>query len=110
MHTETNVFDPENAPVWLWKQWMNVLQMREDGVPVLGFNWYSLIDQIDWDIELAEKKGTINACGLYDLDRKPRPVADAYKMLLKEFGQITIVPHGEMLEITTQPARLKVDV
>jgi hypothetical protein len=24
-----------------------------------------------------------DACGLYDLDRKPRPVADAYKMLLK---------------------------
>ncbi len=110
MHTETNVFDPENAPVWLWKQWMNILQMREDGVPVLGFNWYSLIDQIDWDIGLAEKKGTVNACGLYDLDRKPRPVADAYKMLLKEYGQITIVPHGEMLEITDRPARLKVEI
>ncbi len=110
MHTETNVFDADNAPTWLWKQWMNVLQMREDGVPVLGFNWYSLIDQIDWDIELAEKKGTVNACGLYDLDRKPRPVAEAYKMLLKEFGQITIVPHGEMLEITDRPARLKVEI
>ncbi len=61
-------------------------------MPVRGFNWYSLIDQINWDIELAEKKGTVNVCGLYDLDRKPRPVADAYKMLLKEFGQITIVP------------------
>jgi beta-glucosidase/6-phospho-beta-glucosidase/beta-galactosidase len=110
MHTETNVFDAEKAPTWLWKQWMNVLEMRADGVPVLGFNWYSLIDQIDWDIGLAEKKGTVNACGLYDLDRKPRPVAEAYKMLLKEFGQITIVPHGEMLEMTNQPAKLKVEI
>ena len=110
MHTETNVFDPAFAPVWLWKQWMNVLQMRDDGVPVLGFNWYSLIDQVDWDIELAEKKGNVNACGLYNLNRQPNPVAAAYKTLLKEFGQITIVPHGEMLEITERPARLKVEL
>lgn len=110
MHTETNHFDPEKAPNWLWKQWMNVLQMRGDGVPVLGFTWYSLIDQIDWDIALAEKRNTINPCGLFDLQRRPRPVADAYKMLLREFGQITIVPHGEMFAVTDAPAMLKVEV
>ena len=110
MHTETNVLDAEKAPCWLWKQWVNVLRMRRDGIPVLGFNWYSLIDQIDWDIELAEKKGTVNPCGLYDLERNPRPVAQAYRDLLKEFGQITIVPHGEMFEVTSQPARLKIEV
>lgn len=110
MHTETNVFDAEKAPRWLWKQWLNVLQMRKDGVPVLGFTWYSLTDQIDWDIELAEQKGTVNACGLYDLNRKPRPVAQAYHNLLKEFGQITIIPHGEMFEVTNEPATLKVEV
>jgi hypothetical protein len=110
MHTETNTFDATDAPVWLWKQWLNILQMRKDGVPVLGFTWYSLIDQIDWDIGLAEKKGTINECGLFGLDRKPHPVAEAYKMLLREFGQITIVPYGEMFEVTGRPARLKVEV
>ena len=110
MHTETNVFDPEKAPTWLWKQWINVLQMRSDGVPVLGFTWYSLIDQVDWDIALAEKRGKVNECGLYDLDRKPRPVAAAYRELLAEFGQITIVPHGEMFEVTNEPAKLKVEV
>jgi beta-glucosidase/6-phospho-beta-glucosidase/beta-galactosidase len=110
MHTETNVFDAHMAPSWIWKQWINVLRMRDDGVPVLGFTWYSLHDQIDWDIGLAEKRGNICPCGLYDLNRKPRPVADAYKKLLKEFGQITIVPHGEMFEITSQEARLKVEI
>lgn len=110
MHTETNVFDAEKAPDWLWKQWVNILRMRADGVPVLGFTWYSLTDQIDWDIGLEEMKGNINACGLYDLDRKPRPIAEAYRMLLEEFGQITIVPHGEVFEITSRDARLKVDV
>ena len=110
MHTETNVFEADLAPQWLWKQWVNVLRMRKEGVPVLGFTWYSLIDQVDWETGLAEQKGTLNACGLYDLDRKPRPVAEAYKMLLQEYGQITIVPHGELFEVTDRPATLKVEV
>ena len=110
MHTETNVFDADAAPNWLWKQWINVLQMRDDGVPVLGFTWYSLIDQIDWDTGLTQKNDRVNACGLYDLERKPRPVANAYRELLDEFGQITIVPHGEMFEVTDEAARLKVAV
>jgi beta-glucosidase/6-phospho-beta-glucosidase/beta-galactosidase len=110
MHTETNVFDPTEAPTWLWKQWTNVLRMRQEGVPVLGFTWYSLIDQVDWDIALARKVGRVIPCGLYDLDRKPRPVAASYQMLLREFGQITIVPHGELFEVTTQPVTLKTEV
>ncbi|RZK24476.1 MAG: glycoside hydrolase family 1 protein [Hymenobacter sp.] len=110
MHTETNTFDAKEAPTWLWKQWVNILRLRKEGVPVLGFTWYSLIDQIDWETGLAEKKGTVNACGLFDLDRKPRAVAEAYKMLLQEYGQITIVPHGELFEVTDRPATLKVEV
>jgi beta-glucosidase/6-phospho-beta-glucosidase/beta-galactosidase len=110
MHTETNVFDANEASTWLWKQWVNILRLRKEGVPVLGFTWYSLIDQIDWETGLAEKKGTVNACGLFDLDRKPRLVAEAYKMLLEEYGQITIVPHGELFEVTERPATLKVEV
>lgn len=109
MHTETNVFDADEAPTWLWKQWVNVQRMRADGVSVLGFTWYSLIDQIDWDIELSEKRGNVNECGLYDLDRKPRKVAGAYRSLLEAFGRISVVPHGEMFEVTDEPARLKVD-
>lgn len=110
MHTETNVMDAEAAPSWLWKQFRNLLRMRAAGVPVLGFTWYSLIDQVDWDTELAEKKGTVNPCGLYDLERRPRPVAGAYRQLLEEFGQMALVPHAEMLAVHDAPARLKTDV
>ncbi len=110
MHTETNTFDAEQNPTWLWKQWINILRMRADGIPVLGFTWYSLIDQIDWDTGLAEKNNTVNACGLYNLDREPQPVAAAYRMLLEEYGQITIFPHGELFEVTDKEARLKVEV
>ncbi len=110
MHTETNTFDANEAPTWLWKQWLNILQMRKDGVPVLGFTWYSLIDQVDWDINLAEKRGNVNECGLFDMNRNPRPVAEAYKKLLEQFGQITVIPFGEIFEVSDRPASLKVDV
>ena len=110
MHTETNVFDPDEACSWLWKQWANVLGIRSEGVPVLGFTWYSLTDQVDWDVQLAQKRGTVNACGLYDLDRKPRRLAGEMRMLLEEFGRITIMPHAEMLAISSDPATLKVDL
>jgi hypothetical protein len=39
------------------------------------------IPQIDWNIALAEKRGKVNECGLYDLNHKSWPVADAYKVL-----------------------------
>ena len=110
MHTETNHLDPDLAPAWLWKQWMNILQMRKLGIPVLGFTWYSLTDQVDWDVALAKKNGKVNPCGLYDLDRKERPVAKAYRDLLKEFGRISIVPKGELFEMTARPAVLKTEV
>ena len=110
MHTETNLFDPEAAPGWLWKQWVNVLRMRRDGVPVVGFTWYSLGDQVDWDIQLAEKRGRLNPCGLFDMDRKPRPVADAYRRLIDEFAGITALAHGEMFEFTQRDAAARLDV
>ncbi|WP_229670795.1 family 1 glycosylhydrolase [Deinococcus aquiradiocola] len=110
MHTETNTFDADRNPAWLWKQWMNVLQLRREGVPVVGFTWYSLTDQIDWDTGLAELNSRVNPVGLYDLQRQPRPVEAAYRDLLQNYGQITVVPHGEMFELTAQPATLRVQV
>ena len=110
MHTETSTPYPELNPRWLWKQWANVLRMRRDGIPVLGFTWYSLTDQMDWDTQLAEKHGRVNACGLYDLDRRPRLVAGEYKKLIREFHGITSVAHGELFEITHRAASAASDV
>lgn len=92
MHTETNVLDAEDGPTWLWKQWMNVQRLRRDGIPLLGFTWYSLIDQVDWNIALAEKQGTVNGCGLFSLDRRPNPVAEEYRALVAEFASLPLFP------------------
>jgi len=85
--------DAERAPTWLRKEWANVHKLREDGVPLLGFTYYSLTDQVDWDTALREDNGTVNPLGLYDLDRKIRPVGKAYKELVKRWRD-TIPTHS----------------
>jgi len=88
MPTETNVKDEHQAPGWLRKEWSNMHRLKQDGVPILGFTWYSLTDQVDWDTALREESGTVNPCGLYDLDRKVRPVGEAYRRLISRWGDI----------------------
>ena len=91
MHTETNLQQgPEGneAVNWLWKQWANVLRVRNSGIPILGFTWYSLTDQVDWDSALREENGNVNPLGLFNLDRKIRPVGAAYKKLVRDWYEV----------------------
>jgi beta-glucosidase/6-phospho-beta-glucosidase/beta-galactosidase len=88
MHTETNLGDAERAPAWLWKEWVNMIRLRDDGVPIIGFTWYSLTDQVDWDTQLRENNARVNPLGLYDLDRKIRPVGEAYRELVSQWRDI----------------------
>ena len=91
MHTETNLKEGPNgdeAVFWLWKEWANVLRVRNDGIPILGFTWYSLTDQVDWDSALRENNGTVNPLGLYDLDRNIRPVGRAYKQIISDWRDV----------------------
>ena len=91
MHTETNFRQGpkgNEAVNWLWKEWANVLRVRNDGVPIVGFTWYSLTDQVDWDSALCENNGTVDALGLYDLDRRIRPVGSAYQKLIADWREV----------------------
>ncbi len=91
MHTETNKVEGPNgtdAVDWLWKEWANVLRVRNDGVPIVGFTWYSLTDQVDWDSALTVQAGNVNALGLFDLDRNIRAVGKAYKQLIADWRDV----------------------
>jgi len=91
MHTETNFAQGpkgDEAVNWLWKQWSNILRLRNEGVPIVGFTWYSLTDQVDWETALRENNGTVNPLGLYDLDRNIRPAGIAYRDLVRAWGPV----------------------
>jgi beta-glucosidase/6-phospho-beta-glucosidase/beta-galactosidase len=87
MHTETNIKMPASKE-WLLKQWANVHRLKNDGIPIVGFTWYSLQHQVDWDSALRNDSGTINELGLVDLDRNIMPVGYAYKDLIASWKNI----------------------
>jgi beta-glucosidase/6-phospho-beta-glucosidase/beta-galactosidase len=91
MHTETNLRqgpEGDEAVNWLWKQWANVLRIRNKGIPIVGFTWYSLTDQVDWSTALREDNGSVDPVGLFDLDRRIRPVGAAYRDLIKGWREV----------------------
>jgi beta-glucosidase len=87
MHTETNI-SAEHAVQWLWKEWASMIRLRDDGIPIVGFTWYSLTDQMDWDTALREDAHRVNRLGLYDLNRRQRPVGRAYAKIIREWRDL----------------------
>lgn len=89
MHTETNRDQGpagDEACIWLGRQWALLRGLMRAGVQAVGFTWYSLSDQIDWDIELRQLRGVVNPRGLFDLDRNIRPVGHAYARLIASWN------------------------
>ena len=85
-HCETNRV-PRFAERWLDEQWDDMMALRRSGVPVYGFTWYSLTDQIDWQHALREERNDLHPVGLYDLHRRIRPVGTAYRELVARWKQ-----------------------
>lgn len=79
MHTEANLQDPEQASAWMRSLMRQTVELIASGTPVLGYTWYSLTDQVDWDDALRFPRNRVNPLGLYDLDRNIRPVGQAYR-------------------------------
>jgi beta-glucosidase/6-phospho-beta-glucosidase/beta-galactosidase len=105
MHTETNRMDAREGPRWLWRQWHNVQLIRRSGVPVVGFTWYSLTDQVDWDAAISEPLGNVNPVGLFDLNRDPRVVGQAYQHLIRLFE--TEMAHDPLIDVMLREAQLR---
>lgn len=105
MYTETNMREGptgQEAVQWLWKQWANVLRIRNVGIPTVGFTWYSLTDQTDWDVALREVNNRVHPVGLYDLDRNCRPVGRAYKKLIADWRDL-LPASSHCLVVPVQP-------
>ena len=86
-HCETNRVT-DHAVDWLHNQWNQVLEIRAAGIPIHGFTWYSLTDQIDWQHGLRIERDDLHPVGLYDLDRRVRPVGRAYRKIIAQYGPL----------------------
>ena len=53
-----------------------------------------------------EKRGRVNGCGLFDLSRRPNPVAAEYRALLTEFYGLSLLPDTAVVETIDGPATL----
>lgn len=84
-HCETNRV-PRFAESWLAEQWGDVIALLGSGVPVHGFTWYSLTDQIDWQYALRVELNHVHPVGLYDLHRRIRPVGVAYRDIVARWS------------------------
>lgn len=96
MHTETNSLGVPDAVHWLQQEWQSLHRLKLDGVPIIGFTWYSLIDQVDWDTSLREDNGRVNPIGLCDLDRRLHPVGKAYRDLIAKWRDISPTENSTM--------------
>jgi beta-glucosidase/6-phospho-beta-glucosidase/beta-galactosidase len=98
MLTETNQLEHLNAAFWLERQSANVLRLRQENYPIIGFTWYSLTDQVDWDIDLREQRGHVNANGLYDMDRHIRHAGVEYRRIMRDWNGTLA---GNVADLTT---------
>ncbi|MFL5553709.1 MAG: glycoside hydrolase family 1 protein, partial [Gemmatimonadaceae bacterium] len=90
-HCETNRVSNQ-AVDWLAGQWEDIMALRGAGIPVMGFTWFSLTDQIDWQHGLRVERNDVYPVGLYDLKRRVRPVGIAYRELIAANADLPMLP------------------
>ena len=73
----------DEGPAWLDALVAGLDRMVDANLPVRGICWYSRGDQVDWDTMLAAPVGRVTEVGLFDMDRRARPVAGAFAELAR---------------------------
>jgi hypothetical protein len=66
---------------FLTRAWHDALRLRDEG-DCVGYIYYSLIDQSDWDHFANRAHGHILPIGLYDIDRRIRPAGERLRALV----------------------------
>jgi beta-glucosidase/6-phospho-beta-glucosidase/beta-galactosidase len=71
MLTETSIEGkPINREIWLEETVEDCKRLREEGVPMMGYFWWPMVDQVDWDGALTHRVGKIHEVGLFNLKRQ----------------------------------------
>ena len=83
------VHDP-NRIDFIWRYLQNVHAAMQDGVPVLGYFYWSLMDNFEWTLGYSERFGLI----FVDYPTQKRTIKDSgywYKQIIKNNGPVTSI-------------------
>ncbi len=69
---------------WLDEFAQTLGRLRAKGRPARGLCWYSRGDQFDWQTALIEPSGAVTEVGLFDTERRARPVAARFRELAND--------------------------
>ncbi len=81
--TSNLTLDVDQQIPWLDALTTGLAGLRAAGRPARGLCWYSRGDQFDWQTALTEPIGAVTEVGLFDADRRPRPVATRFAELAR---------------------------
>ncbi|MGZ4973856.1 MAG: family 1 glycosylhydrolase, partial [Limisphaerales bacterium] len=71
MLTETSFYGDECERLqWLDQTVCDVQRLRSEGIPMIGYTWWPLVDHIDWDGAMLHQIGRIHNVGIYRLQRE----------------------------------------
>lgn len=69
MITETSACGNDHAKIeWLEQMTADIRKLREEGIPVIGFTWWPLVDHLDWDGAMLHQIGHIHPVGIFQLE------------------------------------------
>ncbi len=93
MITETNCYgNDDERRQWLKFTVEDIRVLRAEGIPVIGYTWWPLLDHLDWDGALLHRIGRIHNVGIYRLERRDHnelarvktPLADDYSRMIQQ--------------------------
>jgi beta-glucosidase/6-phospho-beta-glucosidase/beta-galactosidase/glycosyltransferase involved in cell wall biosynthesis len=90
MLTETSVDgQPINREIWLDQTVDDCRRLREEGVPMLGYFWWPMVDQVDWDGALTHRIGKVHEVGMFNLKRQADGTLKRVETpLVKQFAKV----------------------
>jgi beta-glucosidase/6-phospho-beta-glucosidase/beta-galactosidase len=105
MITETSAFGSDDVRSrWLHQSVGTVKQLREKGIPVIGYTWFPLFTMVDWRYRLGRRpvERYYIDLGLYKLDQnrdvgrwRPTPLVDQLRQYIENpvesIGQFQVV-------------------
>jgi beta-glucosidase/6-phospho-beta-glucosidase/beta-galactosidase len=88
--TETSVQEDQALKLrWLQDSTTLALELHNQGLPLLGYTWFPIIDMYNWDYRVKQgPKENFEACfGFWDHERRENPCAAEYRNIIARYKE-----------------------